>query len=186
MCVTDCWIDLSVHQMCNWFSSCSKYLLCNQNNFSWEEHNGHSLHKKFNMAFRIWIKCIATAKCDLFFHCHDTKEITFYYFRDQNFVKTKKKQKQTNNKRKHVNFIYVVEIMFVRQMNGVVDCFHCKFRVFIQIMVRDYCIAKCKKLFACKGDFLWFKNLGYFQPCLAVLFILPRQLFDATQMLMKI
>ena len=141
------------------------------------------------MAFRIWIKCIAIAKCDLFFHCRDTKEITFYYFRDQKFVKNKKKKKT-----KHVNFIYVVEIMFVRQMNGVVDCFHRKFRVFIKIMVRDYCIAKCKKLSACKGVlmahwaiyFLWFKNLGYFRPSLAVLFILPKQLLDATQMLIKI
>ena len=99
------------------------------------------------MAFRIWIKCIAIAKCDLFFHCRDTKKITFYYFLDQKFVKNKKNK----NKQKHVNFIYVVEIMFVRQMNGVVDCFHRKFRVFIKIMVRDYCIAKCKKLSACKG-----------------------------------
>ena len=36
-----------------------------------------------------------------------------------------------------------------------VDCFHCEFRVSAQIMVLDYCIAKCKKF---SGHFfLWFK-----------------------------
>ena len=36
-----------------------------------------------------------------------------------------------------------------------VDCFHCEFRVSPQIMVLDYCIAKCKKF---SGHFfLWFK-----------------------------
>ena len=30
-----------------------------------------------------------------------------------------------------------------------VDCFHCNFRVSIQIMVCYYCITKCKKFLAC-------------------------------------
>ena len=32
-----------------------------------------------------------------------------------------------------------------------VDCFHPEFRVFTQIMVCDYCIAKCKMFSACGG-----------------------------------
>ena len=39
----------------------------------------------------------------------------------------------------------------VCKVNGwcLVDCFHCGFKVSIQIMVRDYCIAKCKKFSTC-------------------------------------
>ena len=46
---TDCWIDLSTCPVCSWFSSCSKPLLCNQNNLSQEEHFAQSLHKIFNI-----------------------------------------------------------------------------------------------------------------------------------------
>ena len=45
---------------------------------------------------------ITIAKFDLFFHHHDDKEITFYYFRD------------TKHKTKYVNSIYIVGFMFVR------------------------------------------------------------------------
>ena len=39
----------------------------------------------------------------------------------------------------------------VCKVNGwcLVDCFHCGFKVSIQLMVRDYCIAKCKKFSTC-------------------------------------
>ena len=35
-----------------------------------------------------------------------------------------------------------------------VDYFHREFRVSTQIMVRDYCIAECKKLSACSGHLI--------------------------------
>ena len=38
--------------------------------------------KKLTRAHRVQIKCIAIAKCDLFFHYRNAKEISFYYFRD--------------------------------------------------------------------------------------------------------
>ena len=37
---------------------------------------------KLIMCNRVWIKHIAIAKCDLFFHYRDAKEISFYYFLD--------------------------------------------------------------------------------------------------------
>ena len=49
---------------------------------------------------------IAMADHDLFFHHRDSKEMSFYYFRDTKLCKTQKKQ--------NVNSIYIVGIMFVR------------------------------------------------------------------------
>ena len=61
-----------------------------------------------------------------------------------------------------------------------VDCFHCEFRVSTQMMVRDYCIAKCKNFsrfktfkliwtmrwdLRCLNFFLWFlKKVHYMTP----------------------
>ena len=49
---------------------------------------------------------MAIAKCDLFFHHRDAKEISFYYFRN---IKLCAKQEKIQ-----VNSIYIVGIMFVR------------------------------------------------------------------------
>ena len=51
------------------------------------------------------LSVIAIAKCNLFFHYCDSKEISFYYFRDTKLVQDTKK---------HVNSIYIVGIMFFR------------------------------------------------------------------------
>ena len=61
----------------------------------------------FLPTFRDWvhIKCIAVAKCNLFFHYCNAKEILFYYF---HYVKLCKTQKT------YADFVYTVEIIFVR------------------------------------------------------------------------
>ena len=64
----------------------------------------HSEQPQYNQD-NVQIKCITMAKCDLFFHCCDSKEISCYYFRDT---------KLCAKHRKHVNFIDIVGIMFVR------------------------------------------------------------------------
>ena len=56
---------------------------------------------------------------------------------------------QNTKKRK----FYLCYCDHVCKVNGwcLVDCVHREFKVFIQIMVCDYCIAKCKKFSACCG-----------------------------------
>ena len=62
-----------------------------------------------------------------------------------------------------ISFILLESCLLVNEW-CLVDCFHREFRVSTQIMVRDYCIAKCKKFSFCGGllmvlqaIFLWFK-----------------------------
>ena len=98
-----------------------------------------------NLQNRVQIKCIAIAKCDLFFHYCNAKEISFYYFCD-----TKLCTEHTHTK-KNIREFHLYCWDHVCKVNGwcLVDCFHCGFKVSIQLMVRDYCIAKCKKFSTC-------------------------------------
>ena len=64
------------------------------------------LFKLMSKILRVVNKRIAVVKCDLFFHYRDSKELLFYYFRDTKLG--------AKHKKKHVNFIYIVENMFVR------------------------------------------------------------------------
>ena len=52
------------------------------------------------------IKGTAIAKYDPFFHDHDAKEISFYYFRDTELC--------AKHEKTHVYSTYIVGIMFVR------------------------------------------------------------------------
>ena len=53
----------------------------------------HHCHFAVVFLLRVRIKRIAIAKCNLFFHYRHAKEISFYYFRDTNFVQNSKKRK---------------------------------------------------------------------------------------------
>ena len=75
-------------------------------------------------------------KCDLFFHCHDAKEISSYYFHD-----TKPCAKHTKTCEFH---IFCWDHFYKLNEWYLVDCFHPEYRVSSQIMVCSYCIAKCK------------------------------------------
>ena len=92
---------------------------------------------------RVQIKCITMAKCDLFFHYRNAKDISFHYL--QNFVQ---------NKKTHVNCIYIVGIMKINEW-CLIDCFHHEFRVSTQIMVRI--IVKNSV------TFFYFDFLGFFR-----------------------
>ena len=56
-----------------------------------------------NKKIRVRIKRIAIAKCVLFFHYCDSKEIFFFFFRDTKLV--------LQTKKTHVNSIYIVGII---------------------------------------------------------------------------
>ena len=86
-------------------------------------------------------KCIAIAKCDLFFHYHDAEEISFYNFATQIFVQ--------NTKNTHEFHLHCWDHVYKVNEWCLADCFHCKFRVSTPIMACDYCIAKYKKFSAC-------------------------------------
>ena len=86
------------------------------------------------------MKRIMVAKCKLFFHYCEVKEISFYYFLDT---------KHKTLCKTHVNSINIVVIKFVRLINGVQLTVSIKFRVSSQIMAPDYCIVRCKKFSAC-------------------------------------
>ena len=81
---------------------------------------------------RVQIKHIANVKCNQFFHYRDAKEISFYYFCDARLYAKQKK-------------IHMSSIICKVNEWCLVDCFHCKFRVSIQI--HNNCIAKCKMFF---------------------------------------
>ena len=70
----------------------------------------------------------------------DAKEISLYYFHDTKLCA--KLEKAHENCWDHV--CKVNEWCLV-------DCLHCEFKVSSQIMVRDYCIAKCKRFSASGG-----------------------------------
>ena len=85
---------------------------------------------------KVQIKHIVIVKCDLFFHCHDAKEISSYYFHD-----TKPCAKHTKTCEFH---IFCWDHFYKLNEWYLVDCFHPEYRVSSQIMVCSYCIAKCK------------------------------------------
>ena len=84
---------------------------------------------------RVRIKRIAIAKCDLFFHYRDAKETSFYYFRDTKIC--------AKHEKTHEFHLYCWDHFC--KVNYLIHCFHREFRVSTEIMVRDYCMAKCKK-----------------------------------------
>ena len=96
-----------------------------------------------NIAFRVRIKLISIAKCDLFFHYCDTKEISFYSFR---YTKLCAKHEKTGEFHLHC-WDYVCKV----NEWCLVDCFHHQLRVCTQIMVCGYCIAKSKKFSSRSG-----------------------------------
>ena len=66
------------------------------------------------------------------------KKSHFTIFAIQNFLQ---------NTKKHTWIPFIL----LRNEWCLFDCFHHEFTVSTQLMVRDYCIAKCKKFSACGG-----------------------------------
>ena len=66
------------------------------------------------------------------------KKSHFTIFAIQNFLQ---------NTKKHTWIPFIL----LRNEWCLFDCFHHEFKVSTQLMVRDYCIAKCKKFSACGG-----------------------------------
>ena len=73
--------------------------------------------------YSVQIKRIAITKCDLFFHYHNVKEISFYYFRDTKYEKTGEFH------------LYCWDHVCKVNELCLVDCFHREFRASTQIMV---------------------------------------------------
>ena len=95
---------------------------------------------------------------EIYFFITAMPKISFYYFRD-----TKPCAKHTKSVREF-HLFYWNHVCKVNEW-CLVNCFHSKFRVSMQIIVRNYCIAKCKRLSVCswilmnlRGIFFsWFK-----------------------------
>lgn len=108
------------------------------------------------MIIRVQIRCITIAKCNLIFHYCNAKDISFYYFHDATLCA---------NLTNEFHLYCWYHICNINEF-CLVYCFHCKFRISSQIMVRDYCIWKCKWFFVYSrllmphlAIFLWFKIL---------------------------
>ena len=91
-------------------------------------------------ADRVQIKGIAITKCHLLSHYRDTKEISYY------FLYTKLCAKLEKTCETH---LYCWDYVCKVNKWCLVDCFHREFRVSIQIMARDSCIAKCQTFSVC-------------------------------------
>ena len=97
-------------------------------------------------------KSIGIPKCDLFFRYHHAKEILIYYFHDTKLCTKHEKTREFHS-------YYWDHICKVNE-SYLVNCFHREFRASTQIMVRNYCIAKCSRLLvALRANF--FRNLKY-------------------------
>ena len=88
------------------------------------------------IAHRVPIKHITINECDLFFHYHDVKEISFYHFHY-----TKHETSEFH--------LYCWDHVFKVNENCLVEFFHQKFRVSTQIMILNDCIKKCEKFSVC-------------------------------------
>ena len=88
----------------------------------------------------VQIKGIAITKCHLLSHYRDTKEISYY------FLYTKLCAKLEKTCETH---LYCWDYVCKVNKWCLVDCFHREFRVSIQIMARDWCIAKCQTFSVC-------------------------------------
>ena len=88
----------------------------------------------------VQIKGIAITKCHLLSHYRDTKEISYY------FLYTKLCAKLEKTCETH---LYCWDYVCKVNKWCLVDCFHREFRVAIQIMARDCCIAKCQTFSVC-------------------------------------
>ena len=88
----------------------------------------------------VQIKGIAITKCHLLSHYRDTKEISYY------FLYTKLCAKLEKTCETH---LYCWDYVCKVNKWCLVDCFHREFRVSIQIMARDSCIAKCQTFLVC-------------------------------------
>ena len=123
------------------FFPANSYLLKVNNRFT---RKSCEIFSKLTLKTRVQIKSIAItmAKCNLSFQYRDAKESSFNYFRDTKLC--------PKHKKPHVNSVYWDHLCKVNKW-CLVDYFHREFMVSIQIMSRDYCIAKCKKFSACGG-----------------------------------
>ena len=123
------------------FFPANSYLLKVNNRFT---RKSCEIFSKLTLKTRVQIKSIAItmAKCNLSFQYRDAKETSFNYFRDTKLC--------PKHKKSHVNSVYWDHLCKVNKW-CLVDYFHREFMVSIQIMSRDYCIAKCKKFSACGG-----------------------------------
>ena len=108
--------------------------------------------------YMVRIKQIAIAKCDLFLHYRNAKEIILLSSRYKTLCKTRKNTREFH--------LYCCDHVCKVNEWYSVHCFHREFRVSTRIIVRDYCIAKCKKFPVCgfyfpsvpSGHFFsWFK-----------------------------
>ena len=82
--------------------------------------------------FKVRIKRIVIAKCDVFFYYRDAKEILFCYFRDT-------KHCAKHEKTREFPLYWWDHVCKVNEWS-LVDCFHREFRVSTQIMAHHYCI----------------------------------------------
>ena len=94
---------------------------------------------------RVWTKRIAIAKCDLFFHYRDSKEISFYYFRDNKVCAKHKKIREFHRLGDWMVFSSLLPspILGFYSNNGT-RLLHCK-------------MQKVFHLRALQAIFLWFK-----------------------------
>ena len=89
----------------------------------------------------VQIKGIAITRCHLLSHYRDTKEISYYYFFNTKLCAKREKTCETH--------LYCWDYVCKVNKWCLVDCFHREFRVSIQIMARDSCIAKCQIFSVC-------------------------------------
>ena len=101
------------------------------------------LYRKKVYLYRVWIKRIARD--------HEMRFISPLSRYQINLILLNSLYKILCKTRKNALEFHLYCWDHVRKVNEwcLVDCFCCEFRVFTQVMVRDYCIAKCKKFSAC-------------------------------------
>ena len=98
-----------------------------------------------NIVHRVQIERIAIAKCNLFFYYRHPKEISLYYFCDTKLFAKHEKTREFH--------LYCWNVCKVSEW-CLADGFHWESRVSTQMMVRDYCILKCKTFSAASGGLL--------------------------------
>ena len=80
-------ISISKNSKKGWMRSCEDIFVIWSD--IWQQN--HAKERKFLCTYRIWIKHIEITKCDLFFHCPNAQETSFYYFCDTQFCAKHKK-----------------------------------------------------------------------------------------------
>ena len=101
----------------------SNYITQQKGTLLW--HLSEILRQRFRLetSFRVSVKRIEIAKCDLCYHYCDAKEIPFYYFGDTNFLA------KHEEKKKREFHLYCWDHIFKINEWCLVDCFRRKFKL---------------------------------------------------------